>query len=282
MTIGCNYVYRAKPDGLVALMSGGAPQLNQIVGMKAVAYDFLKMPAVIAASTSGVFYMRAGIIERPEDLPKAKRLVFGYSGGTGSYLFVCAKEMMDIPTEKVVLAYSGTAEARRAFFSGEVNFSFETTLAYLDTLGPYVAKGEIMPLFQAGILDEKGNLSKDGAFSPTIPTIEELYRKIYGKSPSGMAWEAYKGLSAAGNNYNKVLFLPPGTPDNIVRIYWDAFGALVKDPDFRKAADLNAGPGARWIAGESCDREYKQNFGMKAEVVQWFRDALPKYGLSIE
>ncbi|MBI2858542.1 MAG: hypothetical protein HYX90_05630, partial [Chloroflexi bacterium] len=38
-TIGANFVYAAKPDGLTAMVAGGSVPLNQLVGLDAVKYD---------------------------------------------------------------------------------------------------------------------------------------------------------------------------------------------------------------------------------------------------
>ncbi len=48
---------------------------------------------------------------------------------------------------------------------------------------PFPEKGEVMPLFQGGILNEKGELVRESVI-PEIPTIKELYESIFGKSPS--------------------------------------------------------------------------------------------------
>jgi hypothetical protein len=46
--------------------------------------------------------------------------------------------------------------------------------------------------------------------------------KLFGKPPSGMAWDAYVSIIAAGRSYDKILFLPPETPDSIVTAYGNA------------------------------------------------------------
>ncbi len=278
-TVGVNYVYGAAPDGLTILSTGGSAALNQLVGAKAARYDVLKMPGLMASASSIVVYMKRGIVNNPEDIAKAKGVIFGGSAGAGGYFFICAHEVLNFPVEKVVVAYSGAGDALRALLAGEVNMSVG---GYLEMIMPYAVKGEVMPLFQNGLLDEKGNLVKDPALPPEILTVKELYEKIYGKSPSGITWDTYKTLVAASRNYADCLFLPPRTPDNIVKIYWDAVEKLVKDPEFLNASARLSGAGVLWKAGEAYDKEFKLNFGIKPEIVDFLRATLPKYGMSVE
>lgn len=76
----------------------------------------------------------------------------------------------------MVTAYTSSAESRRALISGEINLSGDATPAYQQNVAPYVEKGELMLLFQTGILDEKGNVVKDSGLPPIIATAE-LYEK---------------------------------------------------------------------------------------------------------
>lgn len=282
-TIGVNYVYKAAPDGLTVLTSGGSTALNQLVGMKAVNYDALTMPACIADAGGGMFYIKKGIIDKPEDILKAKDLIF--SGPTSiAHLFISAKEFLDIPMKKAVLAYTGTGDSRRAFLSGETNMSYDPSISYNESVAQYVVRGEVMPLFQTGLIDDKGNLVKDPGLPADVPTAKELYEKLYGKSPSGMAWEAYKGLITATRSYSDLLFLPPKTPDNITKVYWAASEAMLKDPEFIKYIEPLVGKNARFVAGEACDKGFKLNLSaaIKPEIRDWLRTALTKYGVAIE
>ncbi|MBI2857966.1 MAG: hypothetical protein HYX90_02710 [Chloroflexi bacterium] len=279
--IGANYAYAVKPDGLTVLAPTGGVLLNQSLGMKGVRYDLLKMAALAAGTSGGVYYMKPGIIDRPENILKAKGIIFGATGA-GSYLFVAANELLIIPTEKVVLAYAGTAETRRAFMSGEINMTFDGTPMYLENVVPQVAKGEVMPVFQFGRLDEKGDIVKDQSLPSEILTTKELHDRLYGKAPSGIAWEAYKGIHAATYNYDKFLFVTPGVSGDTVKAYWDAADKMVRDAEFRRVIELLAGKGARWTAGEAFDKEFKLTFGMDPKVVDWLRSTLAKSGVVVD
>lgn len=92
-----------------------------------------------------------------------------------------------------------------------------------------------------------------------------------------MAWEAYKAVVTV-QQFARLMFLPPGTPDNIVRAYWDASEALVKNTEFRNIADPLVGKSAKWSVGEACDKAFKLNFRADPKAIEWLRGTLTKYG----
>ncbi len=172
-----NYVYSsAKPDGLTLLAGSAGTQIGQLVGMSAVHYDVLKMAVLVGMKVGLLFYTKTGIIDKPEDLLKAKGIVFGGTQGAVGYVFICANQVLNfLPTEKVVVAYSGSGDSFRAFLAG-VSMSGGSTPTYVENVLPYVKKGEVMPLFQTGLLDEKGNVVKD----PSVPS--EIFTVSYMRS----------------------------------------------------------------------------------------------------
>lgn len=281
-SIGVNYVYNvSKPDGLTLLATSTAAQVNQLLGMKAVKYDFMKMPILIGSPGGSVYYFKSGIVDRSEDILQAKGVIFGGTPGSLAYMFILAKELVGFPLEKVVAAYASSGEVRRAFLSGETNAGYDSENAYLETIAPMVTKGQVVPIFQTGIIDQEGNVVKHPLF-PDIPTLPELHQKVNGKAASGMAWDAFKAVLAASKSYDYIVTLPPGTPAPIVNAYWGAAEAMIKDPEFIKVSDLMIGKGARWGAGESYEKGFQRNFGMKPEVRDWLLSTLPKYGLVVE
>ena len=96
--MGANYAYSAKPDGLTLLNCSKSVSLNQLLGKKIVKYDLLKMSALLATATSAVFYIRSGIISKPEDILKAKGLVFGQAP-SNAFLAIAAKEVLGFPLD---------------------------------------------------------------------------------------------------------------------------------------------------------------------------------------
>ncbi|MBI2859012.1 MAG: hypothetical protein HYX90_08035 [Chloroflexi bacterium] len=280
-TIAGNYIYRAKPDGLTLLTAAGTVQVNQILGLKAAQYDVLKMTFLVSYVSNIVYYAKSAVVPTRKDIVTAKGLVYGFSPGSLGMGFILVKEFMNIPTEKIALGYAGGGEARRGFLTGEINLTNESAAGYFESVVPLVKSGEVIPLFASGLIDEKGNLARDPVLRD-IPTAQEVYEEIYGRSPSGMAWEAYKAMITAGVHNIHALYLPPGTPDSIVSAYRTAVERMVKDAEFRKPSDSLMGKDTIIQVGEVGQKALKQGMTMDPKVVTWLRDFLPRYGIAIE
>lgn len=284
-TIGANYAYLSKPDGQTILLAGGGTAMADLLDNPALKFSSLtEMTVVVAApARTSIFYFKPGLFDKPEDVVKAKGIIYGDVAGSGMYLFACTKELIGIPTERVITAYGSGSEARRALLSGEINGVGGNNFDYADYVKEFVKKGEMKILAQTGIFDEAGHLrKKHPALPPDILTVYELYENIYGKSPSGLAYEALKSIAAAVAAMPTPLFLPPGTPDNIKTAYWIATQNMVRDPGFRKNAEAIVGVG-EWFAGENSDKLFRQVFSMKPEVRQWLSDLMSaKYGMVLQ
>ena len=88
-------------------------------------------------------------------------------------------------------------------------------------------------LFSWGQLDNKGNLVRDPV-EPDLPHFAEAYEMIYGKKPSGPAFDAWKAFFVSGFAVQKPMWLPKGTPDSVVQTYRNAASKIMQDPGFQK------------------------------------------------
>ncbi len=184
------------------------------------------------------------------------------------------------PWRRVVAAYEGAADARRAYLAGEVNFAFGGTSSYPGDIAPYVQKGEAMVLFQSGVIGADGKFARSQMLPPDVPLMHELYEKVHGKPPSGIEWEAYKKLVGL-RSWPFALLLPPDTPDRIVQAYWAAASAMIKDSAYRKDFDMlfTEGIGAASIAGKADEAFFREQIVMPPDVRDWVKSTLPKYGV---
>lgn len=281
-TEGSNFVYQSRPDGLTVLLSAGSVQLAYITRMSAVRYDFQKMEAILGVTAGGLYYTRPGVVASAEALPTTKGIVFGHTTGSLSWLFIIFTKLMDFRPDKMVAAYPGGGDARRAFLSGEVNVTADTVVSFWDVLQPYLKNKEIQVLFQTGIPGANGEIVKDPGLPNDIPTAKDIYEKVNGKPPSGIAWDAYKAIAAAGVSYAKVIMLPPNTPAPIANAWWDAGERMFKDAEFRKSADSLLGAGANLMAGESFSRTFKTSMTMDAKVLEWLKATLQQFNIVVE
>lgn len=278
-TVGVSHVWAAKPDGLTCLVTAGGNIWTNIFQVKGIDFKLEEMPAIYGTPYGSVLYCKSGLIKEPKDIVTAKGLIWGHDapvGGT-STTFIWARELLGFECQKMIFGYAGAAPARLAFLSGETNFSGESTVGYLSSVKPYVNKGEVVPVFQVGIFDTKGNVVREGGISDIL-TVPEVYQQIYGKAPSGPIWEIYK-LVVGARTYSKAVLLPKGTPSEVLGILRKAFVEMVKDSKFLDEAEkLN--PGAPHFFGEGFARAYSGAVTAPPETLNYMKRILTeKYGV---
>lgn len=265
--VGTNLGWNSKPNGKTLLNVSATEFGYNIFRNPAVEYRLHEMIPVFASPTGNTYYAKPGLVKEPKDIMNAKGLIFG--AGEPNDVFVWAKELIGFKTEKMIWGYSG-AESRQAFLQGEINVGRESTIGYNGVIKSYVEKGEAMPLFQTGILDDDGNIVREPA-GPDAPTVAELYEQIYSKKPSGPYFEAYK-LLAGGYTYAKCILLPKNVSADIVAIFRNSIAKMVKDPKFMKEMD-SMNPGAPELHGKNF-ANFAKNVVGDTEVVQFMKKFL--------
>ncbi|MBI4321435.1 MAG: hypothetical protein HY675_23325 [Chloroflexi bacterium] len=280
--IAANFFYGSKTDGLTLYTSPSSTALEDLLGNKALKFSLRELTAVAAppASTNVVF-VRPEVIEKPEDILKAQRLIWGQGAGS-STSFLLAAEMIGIPVAKAVFSWSGQADAFRAFLAGETNISSVSSTGFDAQVKPFVERGEAKLLMQSGMIDETGSVIRHPSF-PNLMTVVDLGEKVNGKAPSGMAFDVFKAIAASLDSMKQILFLPPNTPDSIVQAYWDSADKMVKDPDFLKESSALTDAGDTWRAGKAFDQMFHKSYGMKPEASEWLKNTMQtKYGLVLQ
>jgi len=283
-TIGANYVYNiAKPDGLTVLSGAGKNAMGGLVKVKGVKYDYKTMTPVLAIPFGAVGYAKADLVDKPEDIIKAKEVFAGGSSlpSMTTTFQLLTWNVLGYRPKKIILAYRGTGDARLAFLSGEINFMSETAAGFTKKIRPLVKKGEVVPIWTSGLMNEAGQVIREPAMAD-IQTLKELYQKIYNKSPSGSAWDAYRMVIATVANMSKTLLFPKGA-EKYAAIVAEGCKKMVKDPNFQKDIAKLA-PGNPVYVGQKLMDLWKVSLeASKPEVVKWIRNWLnQEYGVELE
>jgi tripartite-type tricarboxylate transporter receptor subunit TctC len=239
-TKGANlFAARAKPDGLTLLGTSGSTQFPYLLGDPRVRYDYQKWQVVMASPTGGVAYAAPSLgISSPADIGKlaGQPLVYASQGATSLDLVpLLGFKLMGLDV-KHVFGFKGRGDGRLAFERGETNIDYQTSSAYLKNVVPLVEAGQAVPLFSWGVLDEDGNIVRDPTF-PDLPHYVEAFETMTGKAPSGPQFDAYVAFFTAGFPAQKMLFVPEGTPADIVAAYQQAVTAMKQDPDYLAAKE---------------------------------------------
>lgn len=278
--VAANAVWASKPDGLNMIALGGKVLISNLTRLKGTAYKLEEGYPVYAEPNGSLVCAKPGLFEEAKDIMKAKGLIFGQSAPTSAAAFVFSKELLGFQVEKVIWGFGGDAEAGLALLRDELNITTQSTASYIAGLKGFADKGDVKPIFQLGLLDAKGDIVKEPA-APNVPTVKELYEQIFGKAPSGLAWDTL--VNQAGmRTVAKGLVLPPQTPKDLAELVTKAAVEMTKDPKFLEEADkLN--PNAPRLAGENLTAGYRLGVSARPEVIQYMKKVfLEKYQVVFE
>jgi tripartite-type tricarboxylate transporter receptor subunit TctC len=270
------FVQRAKPDGLSILGTSGSTHLPYLLGDPRVRYELKELIPVLVSPTGGVVYVNPELgAKGARDIGKlrGKKMKYGSQGATSLDLVpVLAFEIMGLDVDPVFGLNRGPA--RVAYERGESLIDYQTSSAYLSNVVPLVKAGKAAPLFTWGVLDDKGDFVRDPTF-PDLPHFAEAYEMAYGKKPSGPAYEAYKAFAVAGYAAQKPIFLPKGTPKDIVDAYVQALDKVVKTPAFKEKAGDELGE-YRQAVGPAASKAVQVALNVDPEARAWVRDWLSR------
>src|SRR5688572_26820 len=270
------FVQRAKPDGLSILGTSGSTHLPYLLGDPRVRYELKELIPVLVSPTGGVVYVNPELgAKSARDIGKlrGKKMKYGSQGATSLDLVpVLAFEIMGLDVDPVFGLNRGPA--RVAYERGESLIDYQTSSAYLKNVEPLIKAGKAVPLFSWGVLNAKGEFVRDPTF-PDLPHFAEAYEMAYGKKPTGTAYEAYKAFVVAGFAAQKPIFLPKGTPKDIVDAYVQTLDKVVKMPAFKEKAGDELGDYQQAV-GPAAQRAMKVALTIDPAAKAWVKDWLAR------
>src|SRR3990172_5528576 len=137
------FALKAKPDGLMLLVSSATNYFPVLVGDKAAKYDFRQWKPLLVNPVGGVMYASpAAGVKRVEDLAKAKNLFYGGVSALGLGFVSLFSFLLFEVVARGVLGFKGRGDARIAFERGETNIDYQTTPAYNATVVPLIQEGK--------------------------------------------------------------------------------------------------------------------------------------------
>lgn len=236
--IGSNYyALQAPRDGTALFVSSIGNHYSLITGAPSIRYSLKDLQPLLAAPVQEIYYVRAdsGVKSVDDLLHSNKTIIAASQGPTTSDLLemLFFDRVLRIHNVQYLNGFKGRGPARLALLRNEASFDHDTNHAYDTQVEPRVKKGEIVPLFQAGQFDDKGDLVRDPSY-PNIPTMQEVARQALGKNPAGQAWTAVKALIAAGVSVQKVLWVQKAAPPQAVHDLEAGVAAMMQDAQFEK------------------------------------------------
>lgn len=284
-TKGANWFAKnAKPNGMTILGTSGSTQFPFLLGDPRVKFDYADWNVVLASATGGVAYLPADLGAKWKEDPKSimdMNFVYGSQGATRLDLVpLLAWQMLGLKVDPV-FGIKGRGDGRLMFERGEANIDYQTSSAFLSKVTPLVKEGKAVPIMTWGALDADGNIVRDPTF-PDIPTFKEVYKQVKGEDPSGEVWDAWKAFFIAGFPAQKMVFLPKGTPQDIIDTYSGAFKAVTERPDFPEISKKRLGVYPQ-ATGEKAAAFKKMGTDVDEKAKIWVKDWLKtRYGVSLK
>jgi tripartite-type tricarboxylate transporter receptor subunit TctC len=262
--IAANHVYKvARPDGLTIGSFNGNQILGQLVGAQGINFDARKMEWLGAPGYNHdlcVLNRQSGVSSGDQWLTLKTPLKLGGSapGAPTDDGPKVLKEAIGLPL-RIISGYKGTADIRVAVESGEVDglcgFSWASVRA---TWRKAIESGQVVVVLQSA-----------PKASPDLPNVPVAIN--FAKTP-----EARQLIEAGIHTPSSITYtysLPPGTPQNRVKILRKAFSEMVKDKDFLSdaaKANLEIAP----FTGEEVERNIEALFKTPPAVVAKLKDVI--------
>jgi len=245
---GVNYfASKAGKDGTTILALSTSSQSNYMLGDPRAKFDMDDFIPIILSPRGITFYTRNNLGIQDVKGLKAKiekmrsynpeQLSFGGKTPTsGGLALRTALSLLGIEVNSV-WGLGGNGPMALAFERGEFTVSYDNSLSFKNNRAHMIKSGMANPLFTFGIVNEEGKVERDPAM-PDTPTVDEYYKAVYGKDPSGPAYEAYRSLMAVSVPLSKSWNLMKGTPKDIIEAWRSAakksYAEITKSPKGQK------------------------------------------------
>lgn len=266
-----NYVGEvARKDGTTGVC-GTISILLTMLDDPALRVDLRKFKFLVGVGDSQGVYVRADVkpgIKKAEDVFKAQDLLLG------GFLVASAK---DVPARltldllglkhRYVTGIRGDGAGRTAMQQGIINVWMEGVASFATiTMETMVKPGDFVALFQSGLLDDNGDLTKRDPSLPDLPTFVEFYKAHFGKEPSGEKWDALNAILAPYAVSQRAFAMPEGTPPEALEALRKGIAAMVKDPAFIADSKKAMGEGVQIFAGEGVQKAFLKGIDVAPET----------------
>ena len=238
----------APKDGTALIFTSTSTILPFTLGAEAVKFDPTGWEGVMGMPRGAVVYTNAeqtGVTGYGKD-PKADvaamkkaRVVNGAKTPISSEL-LDAVAMQALGIEMTPVFGISTSQQRPAFERGETNLNVDGTGAYLTKVAKSKGATKATPLFTYGQMQPDGSIGRDPDMKD-LPSYPEFYKAATGNELAGIDKEVFLNLFANKVTLSKAIFLPAGTPADVVKTYADTFKKIYADPEAKKALEAKVG-----------------------------------------
>ncbi|MGV6874964.1 tricarboxylate transporter [Pseudochelatococcus sp. B33] len=277
---------RAKPDGLSIIATSSSTSVAQLLAAPQREFDLLGWRQIVASALGTVVYFAPHVGIDGKDIAKDVRslidnetlLLYGAKQPDAAELrIIMALDLLGLKFDAIFGVARG--EVREAMLRGEMAVNDDTSGAFIDRVMPYVKRGELVPMFTFGYVED-GQIGRDPVF-PDLPWIGELYEQVHGEPPSGDMWNAVEAFIYLAQIAAKGLALPAGTPDDIRDVYVKAVEQTIADEEFQARAKEIQGDYPHFL-GEDADNAVRRAVSLDPETEAFLKNYLrERYNIQI-
>src|SRR5262245_38654570 len=239
--IHANFMYQAKPDGLIVGNNAGGLILQQIMGAKGIEFDGKRFEFIGAPASDHhvcTLSKSSGITSMEKWFASKEAVKFGGvgPGGGASDNARVLQTALGLPI-RVIDGYKGTADIRLAVESGELAGACFAWESFKTTWRKGFESGDLNVIVQA--------MPKKHAELPNVPLAGD-----YVKTEEGRRLLKHGIYDTA--IITRPYFLAPGTPKNRVQLLRKAFADTLKDPELL-AESKKASLDIQYVSGEETE-----------------------------
>jgi hypothetical protein len=224
------------PDSSSLLFTSFSIYIPWILGASGIDFDFAEMRPLLGIPANNVLAVRgdAGIASAADLVSTTGELVFGGRAPDNGadllgYLSLGVLNLTD--RIDVVYGYESLGGLDLAFEQGEINVLQRATSSFVALYEDRVASGDVVPLYTYGLIGPDGGLIRDPGM-PDVPHLGEAYEAIYGRAPSGAAWDAFVALRRITGPLGFAFWAHQDAPEQAVEELRAAVAEMVVDPAF--------------------------------------------------
>jgi len=276
-----NYVSEvARPDGLTALC-GTVDTLLQLLQDPALRVDINKFQWIFGVPDAQVTYVRTDVkpnLKQPADFLKATDLILGGFAVTNSKDIEerLALDLLGVKYQYVT-GFNGEGGARAALQQKFINTWTDAVSSYVAVDVPTLVKpGIVVPIFQSGMLDEAGQLTKASAAVPDVPSLYEFYHQQFGKPPSGIQWDTFQAVQGVFAVAQRGIALASNAPSEAVAALRASADPLLQDQKFMADATNVMGAGFSVYDGARVQQAFAKGLGPSPAIKQYLIDLTKK------
>ncbi|MBT6531987.1 MAG: hypothetical protein HOM03_03305 [Marinovum sp.] len=231
-------------DGTMLLATSSSVNLVQATGNKLAESDLSQYEPVLSLATTTHWYTHPSLANGANDVSKLqekKVALFPFKNASSADLFhLWIYDKIGIDGARPIPGLSSSA-GHQSFLRGELHMASQGTSNFLKKVVPEIESGNAVQIMTLGILQADGTVAR-APYSPEAMTFPEMYEKVNGKSLAGDDMEAFLAIAANWGPASKALFLPTGTPKDVVDSWRGAIKKMTQDPQFIADAPKNIGP----------------------------------------